>query len=717
MELSLKRCAPTWGLLAWIALALLVPALGAQEPPAQRTSANHSLHATFAGDGTYRLAFSGVSWRLEGKLAEPAASIHKSSGKDAIGTYEALSATYSGGARTAEIRVYHSLPIALLRDKWNTAGANEHPFPTFFHLPELMKFSYQERVFGIYELGTLGPEGPWSLFDKDGNVLLLSPADHFQVSQMMQFAEGGADSRIVSQIHEVPADFSHGTLIAFGNGMNRTFETWGNALLALGGKQRPPNDANVLLEKLGYWTDRGAKYYYKFEPQMGYAGTLLAVQNEFQKLGVQLGYMQLDSWFYPKGVKGRWDSVSGLLADGEYLYSADKELFPAGLPAFQHSLGLPMATHARWISTASPYRQQYKMSANVIVDPNFWKSTAEYLAGAGVVTYEQDWINHNAQPEMNLQDPEAFFGNMSRAMQSKGITIQYCMPLPSNYMGSTQYANVQTIRPSEDRFERERWDSFLYDSRLASAVGLWPWTDVFFSNELANLILSTLSAGPVGVGDALGETNVQHLMSVIRRDGVIIKPDTPILPVDATYASDATSPGGPMVAMAESKFGKQTVRYVFAYPRNASETSVTVPLGNLEVSGPVFAYDWVRHTAELIPANGNLQAKFENGWAYYILSPVNRGGLALLGETEKIASMGKQRVAALEDRGALVVATVKFAPGEDAVTISGYAAHRPKAKATKGTLKNFSYDRDNKIFQAQLGPARSAEAILTVSGR
>ena len=40
--------------------------------------------------------------------------------------------------------------------------------------------------------------------------------------------------------------------------------------------------------------------------------------------------------------------------------------------------------------------------------------------------------------------------------------------------------------------------------RLASALGEWSWTDVFMSSETSNLLLSTLSASMVGVGDALG---------------------------------------------------------------------------------------------------------------------------------------------------------------------------------------------------------------------
>jgi hypothetical protein len=63
------------------------------------------------------------------------------------------------------------------------------------------------------------------------------------------------------------------------------------------------------------------------------------------------------------------------------------------------------------------------------------------------------------------------------------------------------------------------------------------------------------------------------------------------------------------------------------------------------------------------------------GWDYQILSPVNRRGLALLGDTEKIVPLGKQRIAAVDDHGALT-ATIEFAQGETILAISGYASHR-----------------------------------------
>lgn len=95
---------------------------------------------------------------------------------------------------------------------------------------------------------------------------------------------------------------------------------------------------------------------------------------------------------------------------------------------------------------------------------------------------------------------------------------------------------------------------------------------------------------------------------------------------------------------------------------------------------------------------------------------MNRRGLALLGDTDKIASLGKQRIAAVDDHGSLTT-TIKFAHGEDVLTICGYASHLPKFKALQGKLDDTAHDQHTKIFRAQVAPATSGEAILQVSAR
>lgn len=679
------------------------------------TAANGALRVTMSADGSYTVTATATGWELQGKLAAPVREVHASEGVDRIGRYQQVSAVWDNGARRAEMRVYESKPLSLFRDVWTHAGPNQSPFPSFASLPtDTYLLSFQKVNFGFYEFGKLGTQGPWVFFDRGNRALILSPADNFLVSAMDAPANGNADSRIVPEIGSLPAGFAHGTLIAADSGIRTAFADWGSALMDLGGKRRSANDADVTLSKLGYWTDNLTTYYYRFDPRLGYAGTLLAVHDEFNKLGLQLGYMQLDSWFYPKGPQSRWDTLGNTVEWGEDEYRADKVLFPDGLDAFHQRLGVPMVTHARWIAPQSPYRKEFKMSGNVIIDPRFWVGTANYLRRAGVVTYEQDWLDKNAQAAVNLTDPRAFLGEMAKSMSADGISIQYCMPLPADYMASTLYQDVQTIRTSGDEFRRARWDRFLYDSQMAYSLGVWPWTDAFFSKDLGSLVISTLSAGPVGVGDAIGGVNVANLKAAIRADGTIIKPDSPILPIDATYLREAQDPETPMVAAAESTFGGGRMTYVFAYPRRPSDSSVQVSLKSLGLEQPVYAWNWVTHQGETIPANGLINMAFVNGWAYEVLTPIGPDGLALLGDLDNIAPLGRARIASLsQDKG--LTFTVRFAVNEKSVRIFGYAAKRPQVTAQSGQAKLVDYRDETHLFALDVEPARSEEATIKVT--
>ena len=128
---------------------------------------------------------------------------------------------------------------------------------------------------------------------------------------------------------------------------------------------------------------------------------------------------------------------------------------------------------------------------------------------------------------------------MARATHDHNMTMQYCMAPARFFLQAAKYPNLTTIRVNQDRFERKKWQSFLDASLLAEAAGRWPWVDVFMSGETDNLLLSVLSAGPVGTGDALGKEHRDNLMKAIRADGVIVKPDVPIVRVDSSFIADA----------------------------------------------------------------------------------------------------------------------------------------------------------------------------------
>ncbi|MGA8108278.1 MAG: hypothetical protein WB974_02515, partial [Acidobacteriaceae bacterium] len=344
----------------------------------------------------------------------------------------------------------------------------------------------------------------------------------------------------------------------------------------------------------------------------------------------------------------------------------------------------------------SPYREEYRMSGDVIVDPRYWNRTAAWLRSSGVAIYEQDWLGRYAKAETNLTDPEAFHDNMAQAMHSYGLTMEYCMAAPADFLQGVHYNNLTTIRTSHDRFQRSDWDMFLYDSRLATALGIWPWTDVFLSSEEANLAISTLSAGPVGVGDSLAQIDAADLLHAIRGDGAIVKPDVTIRPLDSMYLEDARGGSGPMVAESWTDFGKTRIAYVFAYPRHEG-TAVEVRPSDVGFAGETYLYNWKTRTGETIAAGGSAELPFQDGWGYGVISPVGRSGMALVGDTEQFATAGRMRIPALRDDGALHFA-VAFAPGETSRTLALYSPGKPRADSNTGDLEESYDDRSHLAF-------------------
>jgi hypothetical protein len=679
----------------------------------QTTLKNEVFRVEVSSSGKYEIEVLKSGWRFAGTLGVPATHLGRRSGSDKIGSYQEVRFLYQdSGQREGSIRIYGHQPILECGMRMIQAGENRDAFPQFAGLPDgLYRLGFQAVPHAIYSFGSLGAEGPWLLFDEKLNSLIVSPADHFFVSDM-QSDYKGVESGITPIISELPAGFSHQTIFVAGDGVDRTFSSWGKAMQEIAGRTPPTNTADILLRKLSYWTDHGAAYFYNYDPQLGYRGTLLAVRDKFNQLGLPLGSMQLDSWFYPKGENADWHRTKWTFGvGGAYLYQADKTLFPDGLGAFSQALGLPLATHARWIDKSSPYRKLYKMSGDVITDPQYWQSTAQWLHEANVQVYEQDWLGRYAKTELNLTDPEEFHDEMARAMQKYGLTMQYCMALPADFMQGSHYDNLTTIRTSHDRFDSKDWDMFLYDSRLSTALGIWPWADVFRSGEEGNLLLATLSAGPVGVGDSLEEIDIADLLHSVRKDGVIVKPDVTIRPLDRIYLADARGETPPMIASSWTAFDGSHVAYVFAYPRTQTQQLASVRPAELGFHGTVYAYDWRTGLGKQMNAQDDYTIAFQQGWGYAIISPVDSSGMAFVGDTEQFVTAGRSRISQFFDHGFMHIA-VTFASGEKARTLTIYSLREPKVRVVAGQSVEQIYD--NHLLKLTVAPDQNNSAVVVV---
>ena len=696
-------------IIAIVALLSLSTPVAAQTSTSPSASVGATLNVE--PNGHFEVRFATPAWTFAGDVGSPLANLRAEDAQDQVGAYHEVSFDTNG--RTSAIRAYTGSPVVLFSTTYTAGGPNADPFPQVSALPSLpYKLSYFDTPFSPYQMNSLAnaADSPWLFFDGSDNAFVISPASNFPVARMS--LDGGTlRSGIDAGVKDVPAGFTHQTLLVAATGINHAFDVWGQVLTTLHNKTRPANDADLTLNKFGYWTDNGAIYYYHYEPDLGYAGTLLAVKRDLDQRTIPVGYLQLDSWWYPKGPNMRWDDTSG----GIYRYRASPDLFPNGLPAFQQQVGLPLVTHARWIDPSSPYRGEFSTSGNVMTDRAYWDDLMSYLQSGNVVTYEQDWLGAQAQPVYDLAAPQQFMGNMATAAAQRGMTMQYCMPLPRHVLQTVEYNNVTSMRVSDDRFDRNRWDTFLYTSRFASALGVWPWSDVFMSTETNNLVLATLSAGVVGVGDALGATNADNVRHVMRGDAVLIKPDVPLVPTDdsivAEAGRDATTP---MVASTYTDHRGLRTLYVFAYARNGAPQSVSFAPAQLGGTSASYVYDVYADAGRLLNAGESYTASVTSG-SYFIAAPIGPSGIALVGDAGAYAASGKKRLSDVSDDGAIHT-TVEFAAGESSVTLHGYAPTAPTATASQGSVDPVVYDSATQRFRVDVHPrSQAAPSQVTVT--
>jgi hypothetical protein len=703
----------------------LTPGLSCCEGAVITSASGMSLRLD-ARTGSYQLTAKQPAWELGGSINQPLKNVAAIQGRDAIGIYQQLAFEWQDGQTpmSGQIRVYKEKPLALFSQTCGAATEVPPPaFPDFKVLPDKLHiFSYGHHEFAPPRFTATEISTPWLLFDDHANALVISPASHFLVASMRGDGRTEVASGFNPALRNLPADFTQQTLVVFGQGINRTWDLWGRALRDLHQAKRPANDADTVLKYLGYWTDNGATYYYNYNTNLGYAGTLDSLVERYRREQIPIRYLQLDSWWYyksttdPDGQPGKekksnqlpagaWNCYGGLLK-----YKADTSLFPNGLDAFQKSIGLPLVTHNRWIDPASPYHQQYKISGIAAIDPQWWDHIADYLKSSGIVTYEQDWLDriytYSPAFSSNVETGETFLDNMARACEEQDITIQYCMPYPCYFLQGSRYGNLTTIRTSGDRFNTNHWNDFLYTSRLAASMGIWPWADVYMSGETDNVLLSTLSAGPVGIGDAIGAENKANLFHAVRADGVIVKPDAPIVPLDSSYIADAQKKPAPLTGSTYTDRGGIKTEYVFAFNRPKTPADeVHFSPAELGLSGPAYVYNYFSGTGKLLNDDADFTAPLSKGAsAFYVVAPVGQSGIAFLGDKNVFVGTGKQRITSLHDEAGKLTVGIVLAQNEKSVVLHGYAAVEPKVTVISGLDDAIRYDPVSHYFAVEVKP-------------
>jgi len=677
--------------------------------------------------GEYTVTTLPLHWIFKGSIGHSLTELKNIDGYDSIGTFNEISFSWKDTvACNASIKWYKNSSVVLFSISLPQGKTLAPPaFPSFTSFPAMQHtFSFYDDNFAPPQFKLNETSTPWLFFNDNKDAFIISPASDFIISKMIGDGKNLISSGLNNGIKNLPPGFTHITLLVISNGIQHAWDKWGMALRKLYNRRIPSNNADAVLNYFGYWTDNGADYYYNYDTTIGYAPTLLLLQKKYKEEGIPIGYMQLDSWWYEKSIydcygkpvadhknpklpSGRWNRYGGLMS-----YTADSFLFPKGLNEFDKELGLPLVTHNRWVDPSSPYNNKYKISGFAAVDLKFWNDIIVPIHKAGVVCYEQDWLNYiySQSPEMatSLDIGNAFTDGMAKACASAGLSMQYCMAMPRFFLQGVKYNNLTTIRTCEDRFNPGNWKPFIYVSQLGYEIGAWPWCDVFKSDEMGNMILSVLSAGPVGTGDAIGKENKDNILKACRIDGVLVKPDAPILPLDEDYINEAKGKDLPMLAYTFTKHSAIITTYVFAFT-NSKNKARRISFKPIEfgIKEKVAVFNPLTKKIQLMNANDSFNDSLPDDlYAFYITAPVTSSGIAFFGDAGKIAATGKKRIAEIKDENGTLAITVLFAKGEPNVILQGYS-EKP-FKADKGVI---DYNSATHLFTLSL-PSNNMDKMV-----
>ncbi|CAF0989399.1 unnamed protein product, partial [Rotaria sordida] len=113
--------------------------------------------------------------------------------------------------------------------------------------------------------------------------------------------------------------------------------------------------------------------------------------------------------------------------------------------------------------------------------------------------------------------------SIPQATNKIGLNIQYCMSLPCHILSALQIPRVTQARTSTD------YAFHLHGKAQQWTIGISSmFTDAIEVLPEREILIATLSTGPVSPGDAINYTNTQHIMKCCRGDGELYSTRTNI---------------------------------------------------------------------------------------------------------------------------------------------------------------------------------------------
>ena len=152
-----------------------------------------------------------------------------------------------------------------------------------------------------------------------------------------------------------------------------------------------------------------------------------------------------------------------------------------------------------------------------------------------------------------LDGGHRFLKGFADAALKHGVSHQLCMSMPSQIMDSLLLPAVTNARASPDNTptNENRW-KIAYTSLMMWPLDVQPFADNVWSmshepaepygpgvhrhNVVLQTLITTLTAGPVGIADEIGFTNTTLVLQTCTANGTLLQPDKPSTPIDAMFS-------------------------------------------------------------------------------------------------------------------------------------------------------------------------------------
>jgi hypothetical protein len=326
----------------------------------------------------------------------------------------------------------------------------------------------------------------------------------------------------------------------------------------------------------------------------------------------------------------------------------------------------------------------------------------QYMRQGVMIAAEVDFLNWSQLTIPSLfsvlDGGHKYLKGFADAALKYGVSHQLCMAMPSQAMDSLLLPAVTNARASGDNTptNENRW-LIGYTSLLLWPLDVQPFFDnvwstahepaqpygagVYRHNVILQMVLTALSAGPIGIADQIGYTNATLVLQTCTSNGTLLQPDKPATPIDAMFSPTAPFRPEGEVWQTHTQLGSGAEEVMWRYvvgidtsyelhhdqlwPRGHAHDTLVLPWHTryecndtrLDTpTGCIIRWDWhdtfSLHTTPM-------QQELEHGFDMIVVAPImwsaSGKGIALLGELSKIVSVSSSRFAhmALQSNGTL----------------------------------------------------------------